>query len=66
MTQNQQILSHLKSGKDITSLQALGLYGVCRLAARINDLRKQDVPIETVLRTDGQGRTYASYKMVNV
>jgi len=66
MTQNQQILSHLKPGKDITPLQALGLYGVYRLAARINDLRKQDVPIETVIRTDGQGRTYASYKMENV
>ena len=65
MTQNQQILSHLKTGKDITPLQALGLYGVYRLAARINDLRKQNVPIETVIRTDGQGRTYASYKMEN-
>ncbi len=65
MTQNQQILSHLQTGKDITPLQALGLYGVYRLAARINDLRKQDVPIETVIRTDGQGRTYASYKMEN-
>jgi hypothetical protein len=66
MTQNQQILDHLRTGKDITPLQALGLYGVYRLAARINDLRKQDVPIETVIRTDGQGRTYASYKMENV
>ena len=66
MTQNQQILSHMKTGKDITPLQAIGLYGVYRLAARINDLRKQDVPIETVIRTDGQGRTYASYKMENV
>ena len=66
MTQNQQILSHMKTGKDITPLQAIGLYGVYRLAARINDLRKQGVPIETVIRTDGQGRTYASYKMENV
>lgn len=66
MTQNQQILDHLRTGKDITPLKALGLYGVYRLAARINELRNQDVPIETVIRTDGQGRTYASYKMENV
>ena len=33
------ILQHLKSGKSLTPLDALRLYGCFRLAARIHDLR---------------------------
>ena len=39
MSQQAQILSHLKKGKRITSLEAVPLFGCMRLAARIHDLR---------------------------
>lgn len=37
--QRNAILSHLKSGKSITSKEAFELYGVTRLSAIIYDLR---------------------------
>lgn len=38
-TQCLTILTHLKSGKPITSSEAMRLYGIHRLAARIYDLK---------------------------
>lgn len=39
MTQNDQILRHLKRGGTITQLDAMRLYGITRLASRIRDLK---------------------------
>ncbi len=39
MTQNAMILSHLKSGKSITPLEALNLCGSLRLSERIRELQ---------------------------
>jgi hypothetical protein len=39
-SQNMAILSHLKSGKTVTSLEALNLFGCLRLGARISELKK--------------------------
>ena len=39
ITQWDQILEHMRSGKSITSMQAFRLYGVTRLADRIRDGR---------------------------
>ena len=38
-SQNQLILSHLKSGKPITQDDAKNLFGCSRLAARVLDLK---------------------------
>lgn len=46
MSQNDQIHDHLKAGNPITSLDAIELYGITRLSARIYDLRQKGVPIE--------------------
>ena len=40
MNQNEAILRHLRSGRTLTPLNALRLWGVFRLAARIHNLRK--------------------------
>ena len=40
MTQNEQVLKHLKRHKSITTLQAFKDYGITRLASRIYDLRE--------------------------
>ena len=62
MTQNQQIKSYLEKGKAITPIQALNKFGCFRLAARINDLRKDGLNIATKIVTK-EGKTFASYKL---
>jgi hypothetical protein len=59
---NQEVVyKHLKSHKHLTQLEALGVYGIYRLAPRICELRGKGVPIKTENMTDSQGRTYARY-----
>lgn len=41
MSQNKEILDHLKSGKTITPTEALDKFGCFRLGARIKNLRKK-------------------------
>lgn len=53
--------AHLASGKSITQLEALGLYGLFRLAARIKELRDRGWDISTEVRKDPNGNTYAAY-----
>ena len=46
-SQKKQIRKHLLSGKHITQLDALKLYGCLRLSAVIYDLRAEGLPIVT-------------------
>ena len=62
-TQMDHIKKHLKTGKTLSPLEALGLYGVFRLAARIKELRDKGWPIVTENRTDPNGKKYAVYHM---
>lgn len=62
-TQNQLVLEHLQAGKSISPLEALGVYGVYRLAARINELKGQGHVIHTEHRRDGNGRPFARYTL---
>lgn len=63
MSQKQRILKHLKNGKSITPLEALGVYGAYRLSAVIFDLRAAGYNIKTDLKNDGTGRQYAEYSL---
>jgi len=64
MTQNEEILAHLKTGQSITPIHALSEFGCFRLAARISDLRGEGHSIETVHVTDKKsGKTFAQYRM---
>ena len=63
MTQNQKIKSYLEQGKTITPLQALNKFGCFRLAARVNDLRKEGLNIATKIITKN-GKSYASYWLI--
>jgi len=62
-SQNQKILSYLKSGKDLSPITALNKFGCFRLAARISDLRNQGHTIWTNYITKGN-KTFATYKLV--
>ena len=49
MSQAGNILAHLRAGNTITAGDALRLYGIARLAARVNDLINQGHPIKSRL-----------------
>ena len=59
-TQNRLILSHLKRGRGLTSLQAIDMFGCMRLASRIDELRNQGHQIHTEMVKRGNKR-YAKY-----
>lgn len=67
LTQNEQILRHLHDIGTITPLQALGEYGIMRLASRVSDLRRQGYPIEKrMVRSRnryGEPVRYAEYRL---
>ena len=50
MTQCDRILRHLKDYGSINPLEALGNYGIMRLASRISDLKKLGFPIESEIQ----------------
>lgn len=60
----KQIRQHLESGKSITPLEALRLYGCFRLGARIYDLRAEGMTIETNL-IEEDGKRFAEYRLAN-
>lgn len=62
MSQSADILKHLKSGKTLTQLQALKLFGCLRLAARIEELRLNN-RIECEMVQDDDKR-YGRYRLV--
>jgi hypothetical protein len=66
MTQNEQILQHLKENETITALDALD-YGIMRLAARIADLRRQGHKITSTMakgkRKNGETVQYSVYRL---
>ncbi|BAQ90879.1 hypothetical protein [uncultured Mediterranean phage uvMED] len=63
LTQNQQILDYLKSGKKITPLTALKKFGCFRLSARIFNLKEEGHAIITNNVTR-KGKTFAEYSLM--
>ena len=52
----------LESGRALTPLEALDKFGCFRLAARIDDLRREGLEIETDMKLQ-RGKRYASYEL---
>jgi hypothetical protein len=63
MTQVEAILGYLRTGAELTPLDALQRFGCFRLAARINDLRKAGYPIVTRLQKTTTGKDIAAYRL---
>ena len=61
-SQKQRIRDALELGQSITPLDALQWFGCSRLAARIKDLRRDGMDIETIIILKGRTR-YASYRL---
>lgn len=64
MSQQNQVLKHLKTGAGITQYEAIIEYGVLRLSAVIFELRKQGHAIATDRITTGSGKSVAKYSLV--
>lgn len=66
-TQRMRVMCHLKTGKTLTSLEALQEYGIMRLPNRISELRKRGEPIEktmiTVMNKYGEAVRVAEYRL---
>lgn len=52
---------HLLGGNSITQLEAIGLYSLFRLAARVHELKKKGWNIITREKRDLNGSVYAEY-----
>lgn len=68
MTQCDRIMRHMRDYGSITSAEAISEYGIYRLASRVNDLRRQGVPIAREMRTSknryGDPVSFAAYSLV--
>lgn len=54
MTQNEQIAAYLNAGNALTPLEALRMFGVARLAARVGELKSQGMAIDmNMIEVDG-------------
>jgi hypothetical protein len=63
MTQNEQILTALEQGDQITPIDALERFGCLRLGARIHDLRQKGHAIHTEHFHTKNGAVVARYSM---
>lgn len=61
--QAQRVLKHLKKHKTITPLEAIGVYGIYRLGARVYELRQAGIKVLTKYMRDEMKRPYARYSL---
>jgi len=68
MTQKERVLNHLKANNSINPMEALGQYGIMRLAAIVFDLKCQGHNImaerKTVTNRYGDDCQIAFYKLI--
>lgn len=62
-TKIAKLRAHFLSGKSLTQLEAIGLYGAFRLAARVHDLKADGMKIVTRMKEDPNGNPYAEYQL---
>lgn len=62
-TQNLMVLAHLKTGRELTPIEALKKYGCFRLAARVYELKQAGWPIYCERRPIDNRRTIGVYSL---
>jgi hypothetical protein len=62
-TQLESLRSYLEAGHSITPVIAMSVFRVYRLAARIEELRLDGMDIDTLMKLDATGKTYAEYRL---
>lgn len=63
MAQKASLLAHLVRGETITQAEARQVYGIERLASRIDELRKDGHDIVSVEKSDALGKRYVRYAL---
>jgi hypothetical protein len=63
-SKTSRILGEFMKGRDLTSLESIGVFGVYRLADVVFKLRKRGYPIVTELKKDPNGSEYANYRLI--
>ena len=67
MSQNQKVLQHMQKWGSISSREAYECYGILRLGARIDDLRRRGHRIFTQMEQGenryGERTRYARYRL---
>lgn len=63
VTQNEQVLKHIKTYGYITPFDAWNAYNITRLSGRIFDLRKAGYDIITDMQKSAKGKYFAAYKL---
>jgi hypothetical protein len=61
MTQRETILNHLQKYGSISPLEARHVYGIERLASRVDELRQSGFKLTTSIKKDAKGKRYAEY-----
>jgi hypothetical protein len=64
-SKTSRILGEFMKGRDLTSLESIGVFGVYRLADVVFKLRNRGYPIVTELKKDPNGSEYANYRLIN-
>ena len=62
MTQTSLVLAHLRTGASLTPLEALERWGCFRLAARIDELKREGHEIDSHIVRSGK-KHWASYTL---
>ena len=62
-SQNAAILDYLLTGRSLSPLESLTLFGSMRLGGRIFDLKRQGHDIRTEMIEVGKGKRVARYSM---
>lgn len=62
-TKIAKVRAHFISGRSLTQLEAIGLYGAFRLAARVHELKAEGMKIVTRMKEDPNGNPYAEYQL---
>lgn len=64
MAQKASLFAHLQRGETITQLEARQVYGIERLASRIQELRADGHDIRSAEKLDAMGKRYVQYSLV--
>jgi hypothetical protein len=65
MSQKSEILSHLRTRRSLTPLEALKKFGCMRLGARIWELKRDGHRIESVMIDVSDDKRVASYLLLH-
>jgi hypothetical protein len=62
-SQNDKLVKHLSAGNTITRYEAILMFRIQNITARMSDLFRAGYNVVTTVKTDPNGQTYAEYSL---